>query len=628
MIRMENLFLMIFQMEITAAPVILGVFLARWFMRRAPKRYSYILWAVVGLRLVFPFSVSSVFSLFNLHFFRRAGVGKNLVQPVLGEVSGTQAMAVPETGRELVHTAVGNMSISRIQPQAGGDVWQHLLRAGTVLWAAGMAVCLLYFLVSWIRVKRNVKKAVHWKENIWECENVGSPFVMGIFRPRIYIPFHLDDFQKKMLLLHEKCHIRRKDYLVKLFAYLLAAVYWFYPLVWISYFAMIRDMEMSCDEWVLKCLGSDGKKEYSRLLLAFAQKEPAGRQAGVLGFGENITKSRIKNVLNFKHFGRWGTGAKVVLCIAVAVFLGTNGTEKETVPENMETEIVPEMVSEVQSGAYDGLAETLYALKNPYVGDASTDGKLFQAICEAEQLTDSFWNSYVMSLETDEEPYRMQIEFSQVPEDPVAAEIHMADCGNLLLALIDNLSEVQFIYPEEIHEKGNSICIYWDLEAAKTNLRGNDVKKYGESQDSLEELLAMLNDGQQREISAVRSEEIEEGSNEAPQIVEDDYVSYILQADVSEEESFMLPVLELNKKEHIFSFSYDLLSSYLSIGTYEIEKDILTAITNDGLYHYQFKVIDEDTLEFIKESSSEVKLLNEEIGVAVKDGAKFERRMR
>jgi len=634
---MENLLFMNLQMGITAILVILVVFLVRWGIRRAPKKYSYALWAVVGVRLVFPFSVSSVFSLFNLNIFQKAGVGKNIVQPIMGEMAGWQAAGAAESGQKLAGT-VGNVSIPHIQPKVDSTFANMVLRMGAAVWITGILICLLYFLVSWIRVKRRVRKAVCWKDNIWECEEVDSPFVMGVFRPKIYIPFHLEGMERKMLLLHETCHIRRRDYLVKLLAYALLAVYWYYPFVWAAYFAMMRDMEMSCDEWVLERLGADQKKEYSRLLLSFAEGDHEGVVSGILGFGENVTKSRIKNILNFRHLGRWKTAALAVLCSVVVVFLVTNGVEKKTaLKEHAETE----ESTLVAQGAYAALAKSLYALKNPYVGDAAADGMLFQAVCEAKHLTDSFWNSYSMSLETDEEPYSMQIEFSETPQDPAAAEIHMADCGDLLLALIDNLSEVQFIYPTEIREKmavetdveigvemeGTSLCIYWDLEAAKTNLRGNDVKKYGESPDSLEELLAILNDGQQREISAVRSEGTWGSTEAVPELTKDTYDSYDLQASVSEDDELFLPGLSLDRKEKTFSFGYDILSSYLSCGTYEIKDDVLTAVTDDGIYHYRFKVIDDDTLEFMQEGSSEVKLINEEMGIAVEDGAIFKKRL-
>lgn len=650
---MENLFLMILKMGITAVPVILSVFLVRWMIRRAPKRYSYVLWAVVGLRLVFPFSVSSVFSLFNLKLFKNTGVGRNAMQPVMGELSGSRAAAMPEAGRQIMDAVSTGARTSAAV--SSGEIWQYLLKGAAAIWAVGVLACLIYFLISWFRVKKNVKHAVRWKDNIWECEAVSSPFVMGVFRPKIYIPFHLDAYERKMLLLHEKYHIRRKDYLVKLFAFLAAAVYWFQPLVWAAYFAMMKDMEMSCDEWVLECLGTDCKKAYSSLLLDFAVDRRRDSLSGILGFGENSTKSRVRNILNFKHPGRLAAAALAVLCIAVFVFLGTNGKDESAAAVETEVGTVTDE-PESQSEDYSGLAEQLYALKNPYVGDASADEKLFREILREMGLSsyDDFWDSYSISLETEEEPYAMWIEFTQIPQDTQSTEIHMADCGNLLLALIDNLSEVRFTYPTEIREKiavetdadagteieGESITLHWNLEAAKTNLWGNDVKSYGESEESLANLLMLMNTGRQREIAAARSEgsfgsmeavpvpavDAVPESSEAAEETDETYVSYYLQDSTSPEKALLIPELSLYKTEKTFTFSYDVISSYLSHGTYEIEDGILTAVTDDGNYHYQFKVIDENTLEFLQEGSSDVRLVDDRLGAAIQDGAIFEKR--
>lgn len=432
MADMQNLFFMNLQMGITAVPVILVVFLVRWGICRAPKKYSYALWAAAGMRLVFPFSVSSVFSLFNLKIFQRAGMGKNIVRPVMGDMAGWQAAEAVEGGQKL-SGAAGSVGIPHIQPQVDAVFADKVLWVGAAVWITGILICLMYFLVSWVRIKRSVRKAVCWKDNIWECEAVDSPFVMGVFCPKIYIPFHLEGMERKMLLLHETCHIRRRDYLVKLFAFGLLAVYWYYPFVWAAYFAMMKDMEMSCDEWVLERLGADRKKQYSSLLLDFAEERHEGAVSGILGFGENVTKSRIKNILNFRHFGRWKAAALAVLCMAVVVFLATNGVEKKV------------------------------------------------------------------------------------------------------------------------------------------------------------------------------------------------YDSYVLQASVSGEEEMFLPSIGLDSQEKTFSFGFDILSSYLSVGTYEIKDDILIAVTNDRKYQYRFKVIDENTLEFVQEGSSEVKLINEEMGIAVQDGATFKK---
>lgn len=140
--------------------------------------------------------------------------------------------------------------------------------------------------------------AIRWKDNIYECDNISTPFVLGIVKAKIYIPFHLGKKEREYILLHEYYHIQRKDQFIKLCAYLLCIIYWFHPLVWISYFAMIRDMEMSCDEYVLKHSANDIRADYSTLLLDFATKTQAF-SAGLLAFGESDTRRRVKNIMKF-----------------------------------------------------------------------------------------------------------------------------------------------------------------------------------------------------------------------------------------------------------------------------------------------------------------------------------------
>lgn len=326
---MGNLFRIIVELGTTAVPVILAVFAIRICLWRAPKRYSYLLWGIVGFRLAVPFSISSAFSIFNLEVFRGTGLGRNIVQPEMGEAFGTHTAGL---GQGLADVGSGQTAP---MPQGGGNVPDGLWQALMLLWTAGAVAILVYFLLTWMRMKKRVEKAVWKQENVWECESIPSPFVMGIFSPKIYIPFHLGEAERMVILKHEQYHIRRKDYLVKIFACLLVAVYWFHPLVWAAYFAMQKDMEMSCDEQVLEWIGVKRKAEYSRLLLAFAEKEREGFRAGILGFGENRIKGRIQNILNFRHTGRWMAAGLGMVCIAAVCLLGTNGRVSDRVQESL-----------------------------------------------------------------------------------------------------------------------------------------------------------------------------------------------------------------------------------------------------------------------------------------------------
>lgn len=237
---------------------------------------------------------------------------------------------------------------------------------------------------------------------------------MGIFHPVIYIPFGLEACRREMILLHEQYHIRRRDHLVKLFASVLLAVYWFHPLVWLSWVILCRDMEMSCDEKVLELLGSEQRKAYSLALLQFASGESAGYVP--LGFGEPNVKSRIKHVLRFKK-AAVGTGVcGVVILIATILLLGSNRQQNIRDSANTDTaSSTQENADETQSDSSNvsDAATLLYSVKNPYVGDISADGKVLRAI---EEVRPGSVYAGKTELQTSEEPYEYHFLLEQNKE--------------------------------------------------------------------------------------------------------------------------------------------------------------------------------------------------------------------
>ena len=212
--------------------------------------------------------------------------------------------------------------------ERGASLLRKVLSAACVVWGIGVVLLLGWQLFCVIHFKRRLKKAVLYENNIYECENIPTPFVMGVLVPKIYLPFHMEEREREYILLHEKHHIQRRDYLIKLLALLLTCVYWFHPLVWISYFLMIRDMEMSCDEFVLKNVKEDIRKFYSRSLLGFAVNK-RNMTMGVLAFGESDVERRVKNVLNFKKHGKWIGALAVVLILSISVICLTDAKTGE-----------------------------------------------------------------------------------------------------------------------------------------------------------------------------------------------------------------------------------------------------------------------------------------------------------
>lgn len=328
--------------------VILAVLLMRLLLRRLPKKYSYLLWSVVGIRMLLKLQLPSRFGLLSLwHYMTQQISGSRLLTDPK-QLTNMQKITDPQAGAQNLQPAgqliTGQTVTGAVQglSQTGAKVgsgWDHLLQICMLIWIAGMIVLLLYGILSYFKCRRMTVQAVHMEGNIWECDHLATPFVLGIVRPRIYIPFHLSAEEKPYILAHETYHIRRGDPIVRLLAFVLLTFYWINPFVWIAYFLMIRDMEMSCDEAVLLQLGTQIKKAYSNSLLTFA----TGRKQvtfSPLAFGESGTSGRIKNILDFKKPKVWGSLLAILAVILAAVFcLTSQKTEDDTSASQSEQQV-------------------------------------------------------------------------------------------------------------------------------------------------------------------------------------------------------------------------------------------------------------------------------------------------
>ena len=282
---MDKLFLRIINMSITSSYVILFVMVFRLILKRFPKIFSYVLWSVVLFRLVLPFSVEGIFSL----------VPSGTVVP-----QNIAYVAEPEvnSGISAVDNAVNNI-LPPAAPAASANPMQIWIAIGKAAWLTGIFLLLIYSFLTSLRLYNNLKNRKHVKDNIYEMDKLKTPFVFGIFRPRIYLPAYISENEKPYILLHEQIHIKRFDHIIKPAAFAVSCIHWFNPLVWAAFFLMSEDMELSCDERVLKLMGNSIKKEYSSSLLSLST---GSKIIGVcpLSFGENNTKGRIKNILNYK----------------------------------------------------------------------------------------------------------------------------------------------------------------------------------------------------------------------------------------------------------------------------------------------------------------------------------------
>lgn len=304
---MADVFIKTLNMGIAASWLILAVVVLRILLKRAPKRFRLLLWAVVGLRLVLPVSIESALSL----------VPSTQTLP-----EGVMYAAAPElnTGIAALNDAINPAFIAAFAPEpaASANPLQVLLPAASVIWLAGAAAMLLWALVSWLRLRRRVAEAVRLEGNVFESERVASPFVLGLTRPRIYLPFGLDEGAREQVLTHERAHIARGDHVIKPIGWLILAVYWYNPLVWLAYALFCRDIELACDERVIRRLPVSGRADYSQALLDLSRPHH-GVGACPLAFGESAVKGRVKSVLTYKRPAFWLIMLAALLCIGAAV---------------------------------------------------------------------------------------------------------------------------------------------------------------------------------------------------------------------------------------------------------------------------------------------------------------------
>jgi beta-lactamase regulating signal transducer with metallopeptidase domain len=470
--RLQDIFVSMFNMSITASYVILAVLLIRLCLKKASKTFAYGLWAVAGFRLVCPFSFSSAISIFNfIGSKNETGASINYISSSAGNIKSESPVINYAVGAlnssPLAHTPV---SVSPIQ---------LLLSITTVLWIIGIVLILTYCTSSYLRLKYRIRSAVLLRDDVYQSETIPSPFVMGILHPRIYIPFHMDEPELSYVLLHEKHHIRRYDHLIKPLSFLLAALYWYNPLVWIAYICMCKDMEMSCDEKVIKDMGVSIKKAYSMSLLSFATNRsfPA---ASPLSFGEINIKGRIKNILNYKKTKLWVTIFLATICFITIISCIANPSSKA--PLSPETESAE---NEDTTGV-SALAKQLYDVRNPYIGNASANGTLLITLGVGDEL-----GTFTLELETSKPPYILRLNFDEEVYDRDNFDHQMASYATYLLALIDNADELQWSYPYNEAGEEQRITVYWDAQNLQP-LGIEDIKTYGESAAKVQELMDLM----------------------------------------------------------------------------------------------------------------------------------------
>ena len=313
---MIQIFLKIVNMSISASYIVLAVLLLRLLLRKAPKWVSVLLWGIVAVRLVCPFSVESVLSLIP---------SAEVVSPDIM----TDHTPTVNTGIPILNSTVNPIIGESLSPAPGDSanplqIWIPVL---ATIWVVGVLALLCYALISYARIRRKIGTAVLYKDNIYQSENVASPFVLGIFKPRIYLPFHISEKNMPHVIAHEQAHLCRKDHFFKPLGFLLLSLHWFNPLLWLGYLLLCRDIELACDEKVIGALDQEARASYSEALLTFSVSRRAVA-ACPLAFGEVGVKERVKSVLTYKKPTFWIVLTAMIACIVVAVCFLTNPESK------------------------------------------------------------------------------------------------------------------------------------------------------------------------------------------------------------------------------------------------------------------------------------------------------------
>ena len=309
---MNELFLKIINMSISASWLVLAVLILRFVLKKAPKWINVLLWGIVAIRLICPFSFESTLSLIPSAETIPLNIGMDTTPTINSGISAINNAVNPIISQS--NTPMAGASVNLLQITIG--IYEYI-------WIFGMIALALYTAISYWRLRRKVDTAVRYKDNIFQSENVSFPFVLGIIKPRIYLPFKMNGQYLEYVVAHEQAHICRKDHWWKPLGFLLLMIHWFNPLMWLAYVLLCRDIELACDEKVIKELGNEQRGDYTQALVACSVNRRM-IAACPLAFGEVSVKERVKYVMNYKKPAFWVIIISVIVCVGVAVCFLTN----------------------------------------------------------------------------------------------------------------------------------------------------------------------------------------------------------------------------------------------------------------------------------------------------------------
>lgn len=309
---MNELFLKIINMSISASWLVMAVLILRLVLKKAPKWVNVLLWGIVAVRLICPFSFESALSLIpSAETFPEKAIS--------GPSFDVQTGITPVDNR--INDYLGDRYFEGVTVPANNG--NHMMNILSIVWTIGILLLIAYTVISYWRLHREIDTAVRYKDNLFQSENVSSPFVLGLIKPRIYLPFSINGQDLEHVVAHEQAHIRRKDHWWKPLGFLLLTIHWFNPFMWLSYVLLCRDIELACDEKVIRELGNEQRADYTQALVACSINRRT-IAACPLAFGEVCVKERVKSVMNYQKPAFGIVILAVIACVGVAVCFLTN----------------------------------------------------------------------------------------------------------------------------------------------------------------------------------------------------------------------------------------------------------------------------------------------------------------
>lgn len=573
---MDAVVIKLINMSITASWLVLAVIALRFILRKAPKWIMGILWSFVAFRLIFPISLESVFSLIP----SAEAISQNVFITGIDGAGGTlpSVNQAVNTGAALAGGAENGMEIGLI---------------AFAVWISGAAAMLLYTLISYFRILKKVRESVVFKENIMMCDRISTPFILGVFRPRVYIPASISKTDLEYVISHEQAHLRRRDHIWKPLGFFLLTVYWFNPVLWAAYALLCRDIELACDEKVIRKLGAQSKKPYSEALINCSVPRRA-ISACPLAFGETGVKERVKGVLSYKKPALWIILAAVAVCVITAACLLTNpkpynfSDMNSSLRKLIETQIIEYNKSDTVNDNFIAVdCEVLKIDETPlkttvyiwalYIEYSYSDGEL-------KEETASHTPVVITALKNKSETAEGEISYEP-------AEYWTPRDGSLYKDDIKNR------FPIYLWSKALNGSRYTDRQNA--SCLKSAMEHYG---------ISVSDTG---------------GADKADSVVITPAQNPLNYSYSSGTDSAALTLDPQNGK---FTFAYSLLNGAVAEGSYEENDELITAVSSDG-FEYAFKK-DGDSLVFAAKLSSALPeydyLCSAKPELCVPDGAVFQ----